>query len=93
MDNEGNSALHIIVQYNRPISDFLTLHSIIISLVEAGAHTDMTNKQNKTPLDKSTVFSQMIHLNETVKAPDIECVLRCSVLEIEQSMNRVWKAS
>ncbi|KAK2112041.1 Protein fem-1 B [Saguinus oedipus] len=35
----------------------------------------------------------MIHLNETVKSPDIECVLRCSVLEIEQSMNRVKNIS
>ncbi|KAF5925611.1 hypothetical protein HPG69_002058 [Diceros bicornis minor] len=54
VDNEENSALHIIVQYNRPISDFLTLHSIIIILVEAGTHTDMTNKQNKTPLEKKS---------------------------------------
>ncbi|XP_038179943.1 LOW QUALITY PROTEIN: protein fem-1 homolog B [Arvicola amphibius] len=63
----GNSALHIIVQYNRPISDFLTLHSIIISLVEAGAHTDMTNKQNKTPLDKSTTGVSEILLKTQMK--------------------------
>ncbi|XP_032477063.1 protein fem-1 homolog B isoform X2 [Phocoena sinus] len=67
VDNEGNSALHIIVQYNRPISDFLTLHSIIISLVEAGAHTDMTNKQNKTPLDKSTTGVSEILLKTQMK--------------------------
>ncbi|XP_071759114.2 protein fem-1 homolog B-like [Centroberyx gerrardi] len=54
IDHEGNSPLHIIVQYHRPFSDFLTLHAIIISLVEAGAHTDMTNKQKKMALDKST---------------------------------------
>ncbi|CAL8260164.1 unnamed protein product [Merluccius merluccius] len=54
VDGEGNSPLHVIVQYHRPISDFLTLHAIIIGLVEAGAHTDMANKQRKTPLERST---------------------------------------
>ncbi|NXV08169.1 FEM1B protein, partial [Cettia cetti] len=67
VDNEGNSPLHIIVQYHRPISDFLTLHSIIISLVEAGAHTDMTNKQKKTPLDKSTTGVSEILLKTQMK--------------------------
>ncbi|XP_067091336.1 protein fem-1 homolog B [Osmerus mordax] len=67
IDNEGNSPLHIIVQYNRPISDFLTLHAIIISLVEAGAHTDMTNKQKKTPLDKSTTGVSEILLKTQMK--------------------------
>ncbi|XP_061077966.1 protein fem-1 homolog B [Conger conger] len=67
VDHEGNSPLHVIVQYNRPISDFLTLHAIIISLVEAGAHTDMTNKQNKTPLDKSTTGVSEILLKTQMK--------------------------
>ncbi|CAM4733740.1 hypothetical protein PO909_022013 [Leuciscus waleckii] len=67
VDNEGNSPLHLIVQYNRPISDFLTLHAIIISLVEAGAHTDMTNKQKKTPLDKSTTGVSEILLKTQMK--------------------------
>ncbi|MCJ8736083.1 hypothetical protein PDJAM_G00254880 [Pangasius djambal] len=67
VDNEGNSPLHLIVQYNRPISDFLTLHAIIISLVEAGAHTDMTNKQKKTPLEKSTTGVSEILLKTQMK--------------------------
>ncbi|XP_043933603.1 protein fem-1 homolog B [Protopterus annectens] len=67
VDNEGNTPLHIIVQYNRPISDFLTLHSIIIGLVEAGAHTDMTNKQKKTALDKSTTGVSEILLKTQMK--------------------------
>ncbi|XP_056138211.1 protein fem-1 homolog B isoform X1 [Lampris incognitus] len=67
IDHEGNSPLHVIVQYNRPISDFLTLHAIIISLVEAGAHTDMTNKQKKTPLDKSTTGVSEILLKTQMK--------------------------
>ncbi|KAM9753716.1 protein fem-1 homolog B [Menidia menidia] len=67
VDHEGNTPLHVIVQYNRPISDFLTLHAIIISLVEAGAHTDRTNKQQKTPLDKSTTGVSEILLKTQMK--------------------------
>uniref|UniRef100_A0A4W3IXF2 Protein fem-1 homolog B n=2 Tax=Callorhinchus milii TaxID=7868 RepID=A0A4W3IXF2_CALMI len=67
VDAEGNSPLHVIVQYNRPISDFLTLHAIIVSLVEAGAHADMTNKQGKTPLDKSTTGVSEILLKTQMK--------------------------
>ncbi|XP_049579341.1 protein fem-1 homolog B [Syngnathus scovelli] len=67
VDQEGNTPLHVIVQYNRPISDFLTLHAIIISLVEAGAHTDRTNKQKKTPLDKSTTGVSEILLKTQMK--------------------------
>lgn len=67
VDHEGNTPLHVIVQYNRPISDFLTLHAIIINLVEAGAHTDMTNKQKKTPLDKSTTGVSEILLKTQIK--------------------------
>ncbi|XP_072291040.1 protein fem-1 homolog B [Eucyclogobius newberryi] len=67
VDHEGNTPLHVIVQYNRPISDFLTLHAIIINLVEAGAHTDMANKQKKTPLDKSTTGVSEILLKTQMK--------------------------
>ncbi|XP_061696607.1 protein fem-1 homolog B [Syngnathoides biaculeatus] len=67
VDHEGNTPLHVIVQYNRPISDFLTLHAIIIGLVEAGAHTDRTNKQKKTPLDKSTTGVSEILLKTQMK--------------------------
>jgi Fem-1 family protein b len=51
MDNERNIPLHIIVRYERPISDFLTLHSIILDLAEAGTHMDTENSQGKTPFD------------------------------------------
>ncbi|XP_077373961.1 protein fem-1 homolog B [Festucalex cinctus] len=67
VDGEGNTPLHVIVQYNRPISDFLTLHAIIIGLVEAGAHTDRANKQRKTPLDKSTTGVSEILLKTQMK--------------------------
>lgn len=54
MDNERNTPLHVIVQYEKPISDFMTLHSIILDLVEAGAHMDTVNSQGKTPFDAAT---------------------------------------
>ncbi|MBN3279233.1 FEM1B protein, partial [Polyodon spathula] len=82
VDNEGNSPLHIIVQYNRPISDFLTLHAIIISLVEAGAHTDMTNKQKKTPLDKSTTGVSEILLKTQMKM-SLKCLAARAVQQHE----------
>lgn len=55
------------MQYNRPISDFLTLHAIIIGLVEAGAHTDVANKQRKTPLDQSTTGVSEILLRTQIR--------------------------
>lgn len=54
MDNERNTPLHVIVQYEKPISDFMTLHSIILDLVEAGAHMDTVNSEGKTPFEAST---------------------------------------
>ena len=54
VDSENNSPLHIIVRYAKPISDFLTLHNIIMILLNAGAHIDMCNKEGKTPTETST---------------------------------------
>nr|XP_003704502.1 PREDICTED: protein fem-1 homolog B-like isoform X1 [Megachile rotundata] len=51
MDNERNTPLHIIVSYRKPISNFMTLHSIIMELIEAGAHMDTVNSSGKTPYD------------------------------------------
>lgn len=53
MDCERNTPLHMIVNYHKPISDFMTLHSIIVSLTEAGAHTDCVNIKGETPLDSA----------------------------------------
>nr|XP_032809291.1 protein fem-1 homolog B [Petromyzon marinus] len=49
-DVRGDTPLHVIVRYTRPISDFLTLHSIILLLAKAGAHTDAANVCGRTPL-------------------------------------------
>nr|XP_002128243.1 protein fem-1 homolog B-like [Ciona intestinalis] len=50
----GNTPLHIIVQYERPISDFISLHTIISQLLEYGAHFDVANDNRKTPMELST---------------------------------------
>merc|ERR1719266_455786 len=54
MDEDGNTPLHLIVSYQRVVADFLTLHSIITSLVDNGAHVDVVNKNGKTPMAKAT---------------------------------------
>lgn len=54
MDNDRNTPLHVIVNYHKAISDFLTLHSIITDLTENGAHTDIVNNKGETPLEASS---------------------------------------
>ncbi|XP_012222645.1 protein fem-1 homolog B [Linepithema humile] len=49
MDDERSTPLHVIVGYGKAISDFATLHSIIIDLIEAGAHMDTVNNKGQTP--------------------------------------------
>ncbi|XP_012534540.1 protein fem-1 homolog B [Monomorium pharaonis] len=51
MDNEKNTPLHIIVGYPKAVSDFATLHTIIVALIEAGAHMDTVNIKGQTPYD------------------------------------------
>jgi len=54
LDADGNSALHTIVQFSHPISHFMTLHNVIVSLVDAGVHIDCVNKHRQTAQDVST---------------------------------------
>ena len=63
MDNERNTPLHIIVQYEKPISDFMTLHSIIFDLVEAGAHIDTVNRLGRTPFDSALTGNYLFFIN------------------------------
>ncbi|KAL6427861.1 hypothetical protein ACFW04_008359 [Cataglyphis niger] len=67
MDNERNTPLHIIVGYNKAISDFATLHSIIIDLIEAGAHMDTVNNGGRTPYDVVTTGVAKIILRTQTK--------------------------
>jgi Fem-1 family protein b len=54
-DVAGNTPLHVISAYERVISNFLTVHSIISRLLQAGAHHDYTNDALQTPLDRVVV--------------------------------------
>ncbi|XP_043674739.1 protein fem-1 homolog B-like isoform X1 [Vespula pensylvanica] len=51
MDDERNTPLHVIVCYKKATSDFMTLYSIIMELIEAGAHIDTVNSNGKTPYE------------------------------------------
>uniref|UniRef100_A0A8C6THM1 Protein fem-1 homolog B n=1 Tax=Neogobius melanostomus TaxID=47308 RepID=A0A8C6THM1_9GOBI len=73
VDHEGNTPLHVIVQYDQLICDLLTLHTIISSLVEAGAHTDMANKQKKTPLDMCSTSAAKDLLKSQMKM-SLQCL-------------------
>lgn len=53
-DLDGNTALHVIVKYNHPISDFMSLHNIIVELIDAGVHLDRSNIFGETAKDVST---------------------------------------
>lgn len=50
-DKAGNTPLHIIVAYQKPITDFMTLHCIITKLLEAGSHIDRANNNGETAFD------------------------------------------
>ncbi|XP_063221513.1 protein fem-1 homolog B [Bacillus rossius redtenbacheri] len=67
MDNNRNTPLHFIVSYQKPISDFLTLHSIILDLTEAGAHIDTVNVNGETPFDAATTGVAEIILRTQAK--------------------------
>ena len=40
--------ISLILGYQRVVGDFLTLHAIITSLIDAGAHVDMVNNSGKS---------------------------------------------
>ncbi|KAL1502206.1 hypothetical protein ABEB36_007382 [Hypothenemus hampei] len=67
MDNDRNTPLHVIVNYHRAISDFLTLHSIITELTQNGAHTDIVNINGETPLEASSTGVAEIILKTQIK--------------------------
>ncbi|KAF2360217.1 Ankyrin repeat-containing domain [Trinorchestia longiramus] len=61
LDYARNTPLHLIVPYQKPISDFLTLYNIILGLVEAGAHMDIVNSAGQTPMEcATTAVAEMI---------------------------------
>ena len=54
VDRAKNTPLHIIVNYKKIVSDFLTLHAIIMALLENGAHIDSVNAAGQTALTAAT---------------------------------------
>lgn len=50
VDRAKNTPLHVIVLYKKIVSDFLTLHAIILALLESGSHIDSVNAAGQTPL-------------------------------------------
>ncbi|XP_017892142.2 protein fem-1 homolog B-like, partial [Ceratina calcarata] len=54
LDSNRNTPLHLIIDYGEPISDFMTINTIIMELIEAGAHMDTVNNRWKTPYDAVT---------------------------------------
>lgn len=54
VDRAKNTPLHIIVTYKKIVSDFLTLHAIVMALLEAGVHIDSVNAAGQTPLGAAT---------------------------------------
>ncbi|XP_011506514.1 PREDICTED: protein fem-1 homolog B [Ceratosolen solmsi marchali] len=85
MDNERNTPLHIIVQYEKPISDFMTLHSIILDLVGADAHMDTVNSQGKTPFDAATTGVAEIILRTQTKLS-----LKCMAAKAVKAYNLLY---
>ncbi|XP_038078715.1 protein fem-1 homolog B-like [Patiria miniata] len=71
-DNFGDTPLHVVVQYNKPISDFTTLHSIIVLMASRGCHLDQTNNEGKTACDISTTNVAEIILIALMK-PSLKC--------------------
>ena len=51
VDRAKNTPLHIIVTYKKIVSDFLTLHAIIMALLD---HIDSVNAAGQTPLSAAS---------------------------------------
>ncbi|XP_054159146.1 protein fem-1 homolog B-like [Oppia nitens] len=67
IDEHRNTPLHLIVAYQKPISDFLTLHAITTALIESGAHMDAVNDKDMTALEASTTGVAEILLKTQMK--------------------------
>ena len=77
-DRDGNTPLHTIMKYNRPITDFLTLHNIIAYLNDAEVHVDQVNKHRETAIDVTTTGVAEIILRTRQKMT-LKCLAARSV--------------
>lgn len=92
LDIDGNSALHIIVQFSHPVSHFMTLHNIIVSLVDAGIHIDGVNKQRQTALDISTTGVAEVILR-TKFSSSLKCIAARAVQKHNVAFRGIVPAS
>lgn len=60
MDKGRNTPLHVIVSFQRPLREFMTIHTIITDLTSAGAHQDICNIKGETPYDATTGVAELI---------------------------------
>ncbi|XP_017778117.1 PREDICTED: protein fem-1 homolog B [Nicrophorus vespilloides] len=78
MDMDRNTPLHIIVNYHKTLADFITLHTIILNLTDAGAHIDCVNNDGKTPLESGKNGVAQIILKTQAKL-SLKCMAAMAV--------------
>lgn len=78
-DDDGNSPLHMAVKYRRVVADFQTLHRIICSLLQNGAHADIVNKSGKTPFQSAATGIAEIILKSQIR-PTLKCLAAQAVM-------------
>lgn len=67
LDTRNNTPLHVIVRYDNPISDFDTLHQLIMMLIRFGAHMDICNSDGKTPMTATVTGVAEVILRSQMK--------------------------
>merc|ERR1719228_2349313 len=77
-DRAKNTPLHIIVNYKKIVSDFLTLHAIVMALLEAGAHIDAVNAAGQPPLSAAATGVAEIILKSQSKM-SLKCLAAQSI--------------
>ncbi|KZC09299.1 Protein fem-1 like protein B [Dufourea novaeangliae] len=82
MDNERNTPLHVIVSCKKSISDFETLYSIIMELIEGGAHMDTVNKWGKTPY-----YAAITGEAEAILRTQTKLSLKCMAAKVIKAHN------
>merc|ERR1719347_1836585 len=78
VDRAKDTPLHIIVLYKKIVSDFLTLHAIIMALLENGAHIDSVNAAGQTALTAATTGVAEIILKSQSKM-SLKCMAATAI--------------
>ncbi|KFM68369.1 Protein fem-1-like protein, partial [Stegodyphus mimosarum] len=86
VDKSGNTPLHIIVAYQKPITDFMTLHLIITKLLDAGAHIDRVNNEGQSPFD-----AVLTGVAEIILKSQYQLSLKCIAAKAVKKYNVPYK--